>query len=243
MESQSYSLQIELEDSHWWYTGRRRILSQTVSRLGLAADAEILDAGCGAGGNRSVFSARQRVYGMEMDIESRARALQRGYIDVQFGSLPDQIPFPGKPFDLITMFDVLEHIEEDLASLVALRKRLKEGGWLLITVPAYRFMWSVSDDLAHHKRRYFRSGLRRLAIEAGFREEYTSYFNTVLFPAIAGMRIVKNVLGSTTHDLTRHSGLVNSVLGAAFSSERILVGRRIRLPFGVSLILIARNAG
>lgn len=241
MDCENYNLQAELENKHWWYVARRAILSQLVASLSLPPNAEILDLGCGAGGNIEIFSPLGKTYGMEVDLSSRVRALEQGYVEVEPGSLPQQIPFGGRQFDLVAMLDVLEHIEEDEATLSALNGKLKPGSWLLLTVPACQCLWSHSDVVAHHKRRYPLKSLRTVISRAGYQEIYISYFNFWLFPLIAGIRLLKNITGSKAIDLSMPSPWINRMLTAIFSSESIFIGKRMRLPLGVSLVMLAQK--
>jgi SAM-dependent methyltransferase len=163
---------------------------------------------------------------------------------VQRGSLPDNIPFTDK-YDLILMLDVLEHLDDDAQALLKLDLRLKPGGWLLITVPAYQFLWSEHDDINHHKRRYVLKGLKQVVSQAGYSIYYGSYFNTFLFPIVAGVRIVKKILqisNSTgnSNDLLLPPKPVNQFLSLLFASERYLMDQ-LSLPFGVSVLLLARK--
>jgi hypothetical protein len=137
---------------------------------------------------------------------------------------------------------VLEHIDDDLAGLRALRDRLRPGGWMVITVPAFSFLWSHHDIVHHHKRRYRKQELIRLASETGLSPVTTTYFNTLLFPVITVVRFVKNLLGrESADDAIMPPRLVNGILTAVFASERHLVGR-ITLPVGVSILMVARRS-
>lgn len=241
MEPQLYLQFSALEDEHWWFVARRIILNRAISKLALPEDAEILEAGCGTGGNLPMLRRHGRVYAMELNEVARSLASDRGLAKIQPGRLPDDIPFASRSFDLIVLLDVLEHLDEDVASLRALRSRLKPDGWLLVTVPAYAFLWSQHDVANHHKRRYVMRGLRRVVKRAGYDVRYVSYFNTVLFPLVAGIRLLQNWFGGGKgEDLTMPSKLVNRVLTALFASERFLIGR-FSLPFGVSLLLLAKK--
>ena len=235
MEPDAYREMAATEGRHWWFTGRRAILGCLIQRLDLPARAKILELGCGTGGNLDMLARFGEVAAMETDDTARAVALEKtaNRFEIRAGRCPDRIPFAGQRFDLVCMMDVLEHIEEDVATLEALRGLLAPGGRALITVPAYRWMWSKHDEFLHHKRRYTATELRRKAVGAGFRVTTLSYFNTLLFPLAATARLL-NVEGS---DLP--PGPVNRLFHTLFSAERWVAGR-VPLPFGVSLLAVLR---
>ena len=235
----------ELEEKHWWFAARRQILLDVIDQHvpGLGRNALILDAGCGTGGNLSFFAERLQgtVVGMEMDDFARATAGEKSGCRVEYGMLPDVIPFENQAFELILLLDVLEHLEEEKETLLALKSKLKPGGQLLVTVPSYRFLWSPHDESHHHKRRYTRSELTTRLREAGFGITYSSYFNTWLFPAIAGVRLVKSRFKRFEHseDTALPSSGINRLLYNLMSSEKYLM-RIGGLPFGVSTLAIGK---
>ncbi len=169
-----------------------------------------------------------------------AFARGRGLGDIAEGTLPDGIPFDGRTFDLIAALDVLEHVGSDRAAVQALGARLRPGGLLIATVPAFRFLWSGHDAIHHHRRRYRRVELSALVREAGLEPLVLTYFNMLLFPPIAALRLLARLFGRAGGDDALPGRLLNRVLEAVFGLERHVVGR-IPLPFGVSLLVIARR--
>ena len=243
MDPAYYAEYAAAEDAHWWFVARRRILSRVLSRLKLPADAVILEAGCGTGGNLAMLARHGRLRAFEIDDGAQAVANRRGVTDVAAGALPEPIPFEGERFDLVAMLDVLEHVADDRGALVNLRGRLKPGGRLLLTVPAYRFLWSRHDEVNHHQRRYTRGPLVRLVQETGLDVRHASYFNTLLFPLVLGVRLLGNLLGRDEgSDLAMPSPRVNKLLTDVFASERYVVPSRA-FPFGVSILLVAQRPG
>jgi SAM-dependent methyltransferase len=232
----------ELENGHWWFLARRRILRETLRRYARLPDRpRVLEAGCGTGGNLAMLADFGEVSAFEPDEEARRHAVAKGAFEVRDGRLPGEIPFEAGSFDLICAFDVLEHVDEDLASLRALGQRLRPGGWMLLTVPAFPFLWSRHDETHHHKRRYLKDQLLARAHEAGVVPVRLTYFNSLLFPLIAGVRMLKGLFGiAGGDDEAMPSPLLNRLLGAVFASERHLVGR-LPLPAGVSLLMLARR--
>lgn len=231
----------DLEDRHWWFVARRRLIAQRLSRgLNLPASAQIMEAGCGTGGNLELLSRFGRVSGFEPNDEARLMAGRKGHFDLRPGRLPNAIPFEQGRFDLVVALDVLEHLDEDRASLGALREQLKPGGHLLVTVPAFQFLWSPHDELHHHKRRYTKAPLAAMMEASGFGLTSTTYFNTFLFPAIVGIRLLKRMLGREEADDAMPSPGINALLRRIFASEGYILPF-VSLPFGVSLMALAQR--
>ena len=153
MEEEIYHKTAAYEEGHWWFKGRRCIIEKVLHDLSLPSKPKILEMGCGTGGNLSLLSQYGEVYGVELDNFARNYASKRHIGPILPGSLPHEIPYQDNFFDLIALLDVLEHVEEDGLSLVQLHKKLKPGGYLLITVPAFPALWSAHDEAHHHKRR------------------------------------------------------------------------------------------
>jgi len=169
-----YELQThQAEDRHWWYRGRRTVLDGVIANLGLPGSARILDAGCGSGRNMVELSRYGRVTGIELSETSVALARQRNAGEVISGSLLE-MPFAQDSFDLAVTLDVIEHLEDDLAALRELRRTVAPGGALLVTVPAYQWLWSGHDEINHHFRRYTRNSLMRAGEEAGWQQVRTA---------------------------------------------------------------------
>ncbi|MBW5447522.1 methyltransferase domain-containing protein [Cohnella sp. CFH 77786] len=245
MEPSIYLKMDRLEQEHWWFAGRRNIIESLLhTRLTpLDSDSRILDAGCGTGGNLGLLSRLGcEVSGLEMDRGAAEIARWKSGKSVYVGSLPDGVPFADESFDLIVLLDVLEHIDDDVGALRTLASKLKPGGSLLITVPAFSFLWSRHDESHHHKRRYRLRELTDKMRQCRLRPIHASYFNTWLFPVIALVRILQRRLGPTTKsdDLTLPSPVLNKLLAGILSSERHLL-KFAKLPFGVSIAAIGRK--
>ena len=232
-----------LEEDHWWFAARRSILEKVIRDHAMKGGRiKILEAGCGTGGNLEMLSGLGDLVAFEPDDEARGLAAGKSDCEIRHGTLPDGNPYSEK-FDLIVAFDVIEHVEQDEASLAALRGSLAPGGKLIMTVPALPWMWSAHDERHHHFRRYTRSGLNQTLERAGYCPVDLTYFNTLLFPLIAGVRAVKKLFGlSDAEDDAMPPAPVNAVLRSVFALERFLIGR-IPLPIGVSLLAVAESAG
>lgn len=244
MNTEMYVLHDRYEEKHWWFAARRQIVLHRLSReLGeRRRTLRLLDVGCGAGGMLDHLRAFGDVIGVDPSPEAVAYAAGKNTAEVRTGTLPDGLPFsPTDRFDVITLLDVLEHIDEDIASLIALRRLLSPDGLLLLTVPAYQFLWSAHDVMNEHKRRYSRALLRARLETAGFEMQTLSYYNTLLFPAVAAVRIVKRWIGGSegASDIRPVPRPLNALLRSMFAAERHVLGT-VALPFGVSLIATAR---
>jgi SAM-dependent methyltransferase len=241
MDRATYDRMRTLQENHWWFEGRRRILAGLIGDLGLPANAKVLEVGCGPGGNLAMLQRFGEVTALEPDEASRAYAAERNGVRVEGGLLPDGLPFAPASFDLVCAFDVIEHVDDDAGSVVALGRLLKPGGYLATTVPGQPWMWSRHDELHHHKRRYRLGSYRRLFDAAGLRIVKASYFNTLLFPPIAAIRALKMATGSTAaDDDAMPSPPVNALLTNLFGAELNWL-RRAPLPIGVSIVLIAQR--
>ncbi len=228
-----------LESTHWWFLARREILAKTIESF-VPAGGAILDVGCGTGFVLERLAERYEVHGLDSAELAVEYCKQRGLSNVHLGLL-GTADFGRKDFDLVTFLDVIEHLDDDVGALVAAKSMLRERGLVLITVPAFQFLWSAHDEVHHHRRRYTRDSLEQAVRAAGYRPKYVSYFNTVLFPLIAGVRMAQKLLGKRdASDAQEPSPLVNKVLYRAFSAERSLLPKT-SLPFGVSLLCVAEK--
>ncbi len=243
MEPEIYRQMRDVEDSHWWFVSRRAIIATAIATLTLPSEARILDVGSGTGGNLEMLSSFGSVTGIEADDMAIALCSSRKSAIVLKGSLPANLPeFPEK-FDLIIMLDVLEHIDEDLAALKSLERLLSPTGVLIVTVPAFPFLWSDHDVQHHHKRRYRYSTLKRVVQNSGLRVCHMTYYNSWLFPVIAAARLFRRVKPSrvTGQDIRVPPPMMNRVLKSLFTSEKRLV-TRMRFPFGTSILAIAMKS-
>lgn len=227
------------DTTHWWYRARREILAAYLSReANLPRDARILEIGCGTGHNLAMLSGFGRVEAIEID--PLAREIASGRLGQPVGAAP--LPgLPGVPrgaFDLIAVLDVVEHIEDDVGALAAMRACLAPGGKILITVPAHQWMWSAHDVVNHHHRRYSTASLKKAIGAAGLRPARLGYFNSLLFPLAAAARVAGRMMGRDDSDDSPPPPAVNALFERIFRLERHLVGR-MPMPPGVSIITLA----
>lgn len=238
MDRAVYDRMAQHDATHWWYVARRRILAGLIaSHINPPRNARILEIGCGTGHNFSMLGQFGTVDAIEIDEGARALAEERLGRPILTAPLPGLDGIADASYDVIALLDVLEHIEEDTASLASIRKKLKPGGKILLTVPANPWMWSAHDTAHHHHRRYTRAGLAAVAQQAGLKVELLNHFNSLLFPVAAAARLAGKLMGKKTSDDQMPAAPVNAVLTGIFGLERHLVGR-VPLPAGVSLVAI-----
>lgn len=209
--------------------------------MSLPAAAKILEIGCGPGGNLAMLAGFGSLTAIEMDARARAMAVEHAPPGTRIlaGRLPESLPVPEHSYDLICLFDVLEHVDDDAAALTALRGLLRPGGQLLLTVPAYQWLWGVHDIKLHHFRRYRRARLVKLLRASGWAIKKSSYFNMVLFPLAALARVADKLRGAATASGNEvPPKLVNGLFYHLFAGERFGL-RWFSFPFGVSILVIA----
>ncbi|MGB4076295.1 MAG: class I SAM-dependent methyltransferase [Minisyncoccia bacterium] len=219
-------------ESIWWYRGRTAVVREALRRVTLPGDARILDFGAGYGGMQKTLAHYGEVYAFEPEASARKEATLRGYVRV-FDSPEDALQ---EKYDLIALFDVLEHIEDDGGFLRKAHDALRPGGMLLITVPAMPFLWSTHDVTHHHFRRYTSRTLLHALTDASLSVPFLSFWNMLLFAPAALARLLGRS-GETSFHVPR---IIDQFLYGVVRIETYLM-RLSPLPFGISLIALARK--
>jgi SAM-dependent methyltransferase len=243
MNVAEYAEMYKLETFYWWFVSRRQLLNDFVRDAARSfARPAILDVGCGTGINHSVLSK----YGMTVCTDPSHEAVtfsrSRGIGELAQSQL-ETLPFPAATFDIVTALDVLEHVDDDMRAMREILRVTKDGGVLLVTVPAYGFLWSEHDEALHHRRRYAASELRNKLTNAGFEVERITYYMSLLFFPILFIRFLQSLTKRSIEAKTSHiilPGWLNSTLIGILSFERGLL-RVMNLPFGVSIVCTARK--
>lgn len=230
---------IESSPEHWWFRGRLAVLLACLRRALPPGRLRLLELGCGSGEILAALAGFGDAVGMEPHPDLAAAARRRG-LDVRHGSLPDHLGVPDHWADVVLLLDVIEHLDDDRAALTAAARALAVDGTLVVTVPAFPWLWSPHDVALGHRRRYRAATLRDVATRAGFRVERITYFNTLLFPAVVARRLWKRGRHREGHDLDETPAFLNGCLERVFAFERHLVPS-LSLPFGTSLLMLARR--
>ena len=247
MEPEVYKQYACNEDDYWWFKGRRAYLEQVILQyVGQRNNLKICEVGCGSGGNLTMLAHHGIVDAVEMESYAQQYALSREITNVSkvlVGYLPDNIPLVG-PYEVVCCFDVIEHVEDDLDAIAALKQLVKPaGGVLVVTVPAYQWMWSSHDVANQHFRRYTIRRVRYLMESVGFKVCYSSYFNTLLFPLAVLSKSLEwiNVKKTkkTEWAVKMPRSWINNLLQWIFGLERYWAGK-ISIPFGLSIVVVAR---
>ncbi len=248
MDERLIKTMLDVDEHHWWYRGRRRIIRAELDRLPLPPGASILDAGCGSGRTLEELVDYGQVAGLELNPDAAEVARGRGCGEVQVGRL-EELPWPDESFDLITCLDVIEHTPDDRVALRELRRVSRPGAWLVATVPAYQALWSYHDEVNHHYRRYERLSLRSAMSEAGWELKRLTSFNTLLFGPAAFVRLAQRRVrrnGASqdedpNFDLQIGPAWLNGVLERPLKMEASWLARGRTLPAGLSLLAVVRK--
>ena len=245
METAEYQKMFEAEQSHFWFRGSRKVvfswLDRAMDELGDVRVLRLLDVGAGTGGVLSRMVSRCDAWGVEAS-EAGAEFISRRGVRVVRGMLP-HLPFRDDSFDVAVSLDVFEHVEQDLEAMREVRRVLRPGGRLITTVPALKWLWSEHDVALHHHRRYRLSEFRDRLDDAGFVRVRLSYYNSLLLPPIAAVRLAGGLKtrlfgersGEPKSDVAIPPRPLNEALAAVFGSEAGLL-RWVSLPLGASLI-------
>lgn len=247
MDRAEFQTMLAMDDRHWWYRGRRRVMRAVLDGAALPPGARLLDAGSGSGRTLDELAAYGTVAGIELNALGVEAAHARGHLDVQEAAVED-IPHPDASFDLVTCLDVIEHTPDDVRSLGELRRVTRPGGALLVTVPAYPRLWSRHDEVNSHYRRYTRRSLRDAAEAAGWRVERMTGFNAAYLLPAAAIRLARRGSGNGARPEAGSSELsltppaLDALLELPLRAEAALIARGLSLPAGLSLLALLRLA-
>lgn len=241
MEERYQRETFDLEENHWWYRARREIILAQLRRQFAdrpAKDLRILDIGCGAGTILRRLKELGTAVGLDANEAAARTARERAGCQVYVGYLPDGLPEGLDPFHAVGLFDVIEHLDDDVACLRAAREVVADDGVLVVTVPALPWLFGIHDEYNEHRRRYTAGSLRRALREAGFGRVRVSYFNFLLSPMLVPAILWRNMRRSG-HNFEVRTAL-DPLLEHVFGLEKHVVSR-LPLPFGLSLIAVAHK--
>lgn len=241
---ESFDALFELESRHFWFCARNKLIIWAIKKF-VPDMKNFMEIGCGTGfviaGVKQAFP-HVKIVASEIYLRGLAFAKIRNPEADLIQMDARQIPFEDE-FDLIGAFDVLEHIDDDQQVLSELRRAVrKQNGYLILTVPQHQFLWSYSDEYAHHVRRYSVHDLRQKVEKAGFEVLYTTSFVSILLPLMMLSRAL-NANQANTYDPAREfetSSALNTALTAIMAIERAIIRAGVRAPAGGSLLLLGK---
>ena len=244
MQQHTYAIMDEVEGSHWWFVGRRAILDSflkgIVAKL-QSADTKlrILDVGCGTGANIEMLSSYGEAEGVDVSDDALEFCRRKG-LKVQKG-LAEKLPYPDETFDLTTALDVVEHLDDDISGLKEMYRVTRSGGYSLIFVPAFMWLWGVQDDISNHRIRYTKKQIVDRLKAAGYKIERATYANWTFFAPILGGRTLMKLTGIKPESENNiNVSALNGIFGKLFAAERFWL-RNFDFPFGVSIVVVAKK--
>ncbi len=242
MQQHTYAIMNRVEDSHWWYVGRRAILESFLEGIIQKSKIEnprILDVGCGTGGNLEMLEKFGVAEGVDVSDDALEFCKAKG-LRVHKG-LAEKLPFEDESFDVVTALDVIEHLDDDVAGLKEMNRVLKTGGRTLIFVPAFMWLWGVQDDVSNHRIRYTKKQIVERLEKAGFEIERATYANITFFAPILGGRTLMKITGIKPESENNvNVSALNGVFGKLFGAERFWL-KNFDFPFGVSIVIVAKK--
>ena len=240
MNPDEYQNMLKCQESHWWFRARRNILKAIINKF-CPLTNEILEIGSGTGANSIILQEFGNLSAIEPYPYARdelKKILKNSQILA--GKLPDDLNLE-KKFDLICLFDVLEHVKEDQKSLEVIKKHLNKDGNLILTIPAFEFLFSKHDMNLHHFRRYNKKQITKLLENANYEIEFITYFNFFLFPLALISRILLKIFPNSKPQDQIPSSIINSIFFKIFNCEKFFLKNKINFPFGLSIVVIARH--
>lgn len=231
----------QLEESHWWFQGKKYLVTSALEELSVPAGA-YLDIGCGTGMFLREIGKEREACGVDISWQALSYCREDGLSNLFQGSC-ETLPFAAESFSLVTLLDIIEHVDDDIAVLKESCRVCRPGGVLVVTVPAFMFLWGRHDQANHHKRRYTRAQLGALGVSAGFRVERLTYTNFAIFlPAFLRRTLLRHFAPAGGSDLAPTPRALNELLKGIYRLEASFL-KRADFPVGVSLLMILRKPG
>jgi len=239
-----YDVESEVESFHWWFVVRRKLLRSILSSLNTPTNCLTLDLGCGTGSNLSILNSTgfcaigldRSIYALTL-VKSKKN---KDNLRLLAGDLL-RLPIKTKSVGLVIAMDILEHLDNDMNGIYETYRILSSGGILILTVPAFKFLWGIQDAVTGHKRRYSRKEITAKLKEAGFDLLRSSYFNFILFFPILFARRMIHLVGLRIESENKiNSPLINFFLKTIFSLEPSIL-KYFSIPFGVSIFCVAKK--
>ena len=242
MDASTYAVEAIVEETHWWFVVRRRLLARTIAALGLPHDAEVLDVGTSTGTNLRLLAdlGFGHVRGLDSSDEAIRFCAEKGFPVVTRGDAT-RLPFADETFDLVLATDIIEHVDDDSAAVAEMARVLRPGGHAILTVPTFQSIWGLQDDVAHHKRRYRLGTVLALIERAKLSRRESYYFNYVLFVPIWIARRLIGLLGiRLKSEAEVNTPWLNTLCRWIFALD-VRTAAVLHPPFGVSALVVARK--
>ena len=242
MDIATYAVEAEVEATHWWFVGRRRLFGAELAKSGIKPTDRVLDIGTGTGANLRLLRGLGlgAVCGLDSSDEAIGYCVSKGLGSVQKGDIC-ALPFPDESFDFVLATDVIEHVDDDAAAAREIARVLAPGGMALISVPAFQSLWGLQDRQAFHKRRYRMGPLLSLLQKAGLSPQRHYHFNYLLFaPIYLARRVIDLLRIELKSENQINSRLLNRILSIVFLFD-INTAPTIRPPFGVSILVMGKK--
>ena len=235
MNDDALVFESQIQETHWWFTGRRCLFGKIIRRLGLDPDSRILDLGSGSGTNLNLLRSMnfKNIQGLDISPTAVELCRQRGFEKVSLGNICET-GLPSSHFDLVLATDVLEHVDDDRAALQEIRRLLKKGSSAFLAVPSFPALWGLQDQVSFHQRRYRRGELVKKVVESGLKPRRHRYFNFSLCPAIwlARLFLKRHAWGLKSENQI-NTPFLNKTLSGVFLAD-IFLTEQVPVPFGVS---------
>lgn len=248
MNLEEYGQMYQLESTHWYFVGKVKLIERIVRQnVGVSPELRFLDVGCGTGNILQMLSRHGSAVGLDISHEALHFCRMRS-LDKLCLAQPDSfLPFTDESFDVVSAFDMLEHVDEDWKLLLEIKRVCRKGGKILLTVPAHPFLWSEHDVALHHRRRYTKASFRSLIGKANLHIVRFSYANSFLFPVAVAYRTLRKVLKHDTGQVQSEffvnlPRLLNRLLLSIFVCEGGILSR-LNLPMGLSLLTVCEKKG
>lgn len=236
-----------MERTYWWFVGKRylaRTILKTVVPMDGPKDKALLDIGCGTGMVMELLGNFGNAFGMDVSSEALRFLRKSDRHRLVKANADNAVPFKDDTFSTITCLDVLEHLDDDLSALKEAYRVCAPGGHMILTVPAFHFLWSPHDEALHHRRRYTRSSLLHAVSRCKWQVAGCSYYNLALFLPILAVRMLSRYRRQGVNPRSDFSlafpRWLNAMLAGLFCAEIRLL-RFLYFPFGVSLVAILRK--
>ncbi|MFH0773111.1 MAG: class I SAM-dependent methyltransferase [bacterium] len=227
------------EETHWWHKAKRIHVEQLIATHIRTTKPIILDVGCGTGKNMENLSHYGDVWGVDISKDALMFCKKRGIKQIKMGDV-EHLPFPNNTFNIVCVLDVLEHTDEN-SSIKEIKRVLKNNGFVILTVPAFDWLWSKWDEILHHKRRYTKKQLENIFIKEDFEIKKITYiYSFLIIPSLIIRKIKGLCQQSYSSDFQINNPIVNSLLLFLSKLEQKWINR-YDMPFGTSVLCIAQK--